>query len=380
MRQPGPKIRMLHLISTLDVGGAEQNLLRLASSMDAGLFENHVACMTRPGPLARSLELAGIPVHSLNMRKGVPDPRAVLRLRFTASLVRPDLVQCWMYHANLLGLALLNPKRTLWNIRCSDMDLSLYGGVYRFAVKTGALLSGLPSAVVVNSKAGRDVHEALGYRPRQWAVIPNGFDTAVFRPDPEARVRIRAELGIPGDAFTVGLVCRYDPMKDHEAFFLAAEKLLRSCPDARFILAGRGVTRDNPSLRKILPDSPAFHLLGERSDIPAVCASLDVATSSSAWGEGLPNAVGEAMASGIPCAVTDAGDSAALVGETGVVVPKADPSALCSAWESLHDAGVDRRRALGEKARKRILEHYGLSAMVERYQSLYQSLTEDPGS
>lgn len=374
------RVRVLHLISTLDTGGAEMNLCRLASSMDPDRFENHVVSMIRPGAVGRALESKGVPVSSLNMDKGRPDPRAALRLRFTTSLVRPDIVQCWMYHANLLGLALMKPAQTLWGIRCSDMDLSSYGPLYRFTVKAGARLSRLPRGIVVNSLAGREAHGRLGFCPREWIHIPNGFDTNVFRPVADARARVRAELGIPENSFVVGLVARLDPMKGLDTFFRAAGIFLRRHPTAHAVLAGRGLSGDDPRLAGLIEASHAarLHALGERSDIPDLLNAFDIASSSS-LSEGLPNAVGEAMASGLPCAVTDAGDSAALVGEAGIVVPKADPSALCAAWERLHDAGRDRRRALGEKARERILEHYGLSAMVERYQSLYLSLTEDRG-
>jgi glycosyltransferase involved in cell wall biosynthesis len=376
--QASSRIKVLHLISTLDVGGAEVNLLRLASSMDRDAFENHVVCMTRPGAIGRSLETAGIPVSSLNMQKGRPDLRSVLRLRFMASLMRPDVIQCWMYHANLLGLAFMKPSRTLWNIRCSDMDLSAYGPLYRFTVKAGARLSGLPKAIVTNSLTGRDVHIRLGYSPRGWVLIPNGFDTEVFKPDAGARLQARAELGIPEGSLVVGIVARLDPMKDLETFFRAVDLQLTKSPSAHVVVAGRGLSPGEPFLNSLIRDehAPRVHLLGERHDIPRVLSAFDIALSSS-QSEGLPNAVGEAMSTGIPCVVTDAGDSAALVGDSGIVVPKGDPEALAAAWERLADAGEDYRKSLGEQARSRITGHYSLQAMVARYQSLYTSLTQD---
>jgi len=345
--------------------------------MDRNAFENHVVCMTRPGILGHTLEQSGIRVSSLNMKKGMPDLRAVLRLRFMASLIKPDIIQCWMYHANLLGLTLLNPKRTLWNIRCSDMDLSVYGPIYRFTVKAGATFSQTPSVVIANSYAGRDVHEELGYRPKRWAIITNGFNTYTFKPNTDARVKIRTELKIPQEAFVIGLVCRCDPMKDHATFFKAAEAFLQSCPGGHFILAGRGVSWAYPSLENYLPyslDKTSFHLLGERSDTDKIFTSLDIATSSSAWGEGLPNAIGEAMSTGIPCVVTDVGDSAVLVGDAGIVVPKKNPQALCAAWQHLLNAGSDYRKNLGISARQRIIDHYSLTSMVQAYEELYKNI------
>ncbi len=372
-----PRMKVLHIISTLDVGGAEQNLLRLVSSMDKDLFENLAVCMTRQGAVGQKLELTGTPVYSLNMKKGIPDPRAILKLRFLANLLKPDLIQCWMYHANLLGLALLNPHRTLWNIRCSDMDLSLYGRIYRYTVLAGARLSTLPEAVIANSHAGIEVHRSLGYHPRHWAVIPNGFDANQFSPNPAARSEIRDELNIPGDAFAIGLICRYDPMKDHATFFHAARIFHQTHPDTYFILAGRGVSRENPAFRKLLPEEPLqekCRLLGERNDVHRIFASLDVASSSSAWGEGLPNTIGEAMACGLPCVTTDTGDAALLVGETGFIVKRQSPQELNNAWDNLYRISSEDRREMGRKARQRIIDGYSQNKTTRMYEDLYREI------
>jgi glycosyltransferase involved in cell wall biosynthesis len=375
--------RVLHIISTLDVGGAELNLLRLLKSMDRNAFENHVACMTQPGTTAHKLEHIGIPVHSLKMKKGIPDVRAVIRLRFIVNLMRPDIIQCWMYHANLLGLTLMKPGTTLWNLRCSDMDLSLYGLVYRISVKAGAMFSHIPSAVIVNSYAGRNVHEKMGYLPRRWVIISNGFDTNIFKPDAEARSQIRAELKIPEEDIAIGLICRFDPMKDHTTFFEASRLFLEMHPRTHFILAGRGITWENPELLKLMKssrDNGQFHLLNERGDVHKILASLDISSLSSAWGEGLPNAIGEAMACGIPCVATDVGDTKDLIGDTGIVVKKKSPGELCKAWDNLAWRGIDERHKMGLMARERIMRHYSLKQSTESYESLYREIIKAKSS
>jgi len=372
-------LKILHLISTLDVGGAEQNLARLVETMNRDLFVNEVVCMTSPGPIGSRIEGGGTPVISLNMRKGTPEIGAVVRLRNIANHVRPDIVQCWMYHANVLGLTTLRMNRLVWNIRCSDMDLDLYGRVYRWTVKLGAFVSRLPVAVVINSHAGMSTHRSIGYHPRRWEIIPNGFETDLFRPDPQMRNAVRAELGIPENALLIGLICRFDPMKDHATFLQAASLMLQQHEETHFLLAGRGVSLNDPHFRSLLSGIHAldhFHFLDERSDVPSLCASLDIACSSSAWGEGLPNAIGEAMACGVPCVVTDVGDSALLVGDTGMVVEKRNPNALARAWSELLDAGEEKRRHLGQKARDRIVERYGIKTMNQRYESLYTDIAK----
>ena len=371
-------IRILHIISTLDVGGAELNLLRLLKSMDKDAFENHVACMTQPGATAHKMEQIGIPVHSLKMKKGVPDPRALLRLRFLAGLTTPGIIQCWMYHANLIGLTLLKPRTTLWNIRCSDMDLSYYTRGYRWSVKTGAVVSRIPEAVIVNSHAGRKAHEELGYRPKRWVIIPNGFDTDVFMPDPKARSEIRAELNIPENALAIGLIGRFDPMKDHGTFFQASKLFLKSNPHTHFILAGKDVTRENP--RIVLTDNTEqFHLLGEREDVERILACLDIATSSSI-SEGFPNVIAEAMACGVPCVTTDAGDARLLIGDTGMVINKSSPRNLCEAWELMVRLSPNIRREMGLMARERIMHLFTLKQTTESYESLYREIINSKSS
>lgn len=378
MKQAEAKIRILHVISTLDVGGAEMNLLRLVQSLSEQ-YENRIVSMTTIGPVGEKIRDLGTPVQALSMKKGVPDLHGVMKLMRIVRHFNPDIIQCWMYHANLLGLTISRRRHLVWNIRCSDMDLGRYGMIYRWTVRAGALFSPFPDTVVVNSLAGRDFHASLGYSPKKWDVITNGFDTAVYRSDASSGQQIRAQLAIPANAPVIGLVNRHDPMKGHTTFFHAASLLYQINKGAHFILAGRGVTGNNPEISSLLgamKNTQNIHLIGERDDIPQVLNTLDIATSSS-YGEGLPNAVGEAMATGIPCVVTDAGDSAVLVGDTGIVVPKKDPQALCSAWQRLLDAGPDYRKAMGERARKRIMDHYSLPSMICRYDTLYRNLIGD---
>jgi len=317
-------IKILHLISTLDTGGAETSLFRLVTNMDKESFDNIVVSMTDIGPVGKEIQTCGVPVYALKMKKGLPDPRGIWSLYRLIHRLRPDIIQCWMYHANILGLFALMKRHLIWNIRCSDMDLARYGPVYRWSVKLGALLSGHPDMIVTNSHAGRITHGTLGYHPKRWEVIPNGFDTDIFKPDPKARSHIRAALDIPEDSIVIGLIARLDPMKDHRNFFNAANVLLASHAHVHFILAGKGVSMSNPGVADLMGSitkKDRFHLLGERDDIACVFAALDIASSSS-YGEGFPNTIGEAMATGVPCVVTDVGDSKVIVGDTGIVVPK----------------------------------------------------------
>jgi glycosyltransferase involved in cell wall biosynthesis len=378
-------VRITHVITGLQRGGAEMMLYRLLDRSDRRRFQHVVVSLTDEGALGRAIRDLGVPVRTLGMRRGIPDIRAVWRLARLMGRERPAVIQTWLYHADLVGLIagkLAGIRTTVWNVQCSDMDMRQYSRSSRLTRRLLSALSAAPAAVIVNSERGHLVHQRIGYRPRRWVIIPNGIDLARFRPDPEASVRLRKELGLPLSARLIGMVARYDPMKDHATFLRAAAEFLRNGAagaqaDVHFVLVGRGVTWENPRLRA-LADSLGLrahlHLLCERGDVECLLPGLDLASLSSLFGEGWPNVVGEAMACGVPCVVTDVGDARAIVGETGRVVPPADPEALARAWAELLACSEEERRALGAAARERIAVHFSLERVVRQYEDLYEEL------
>lgn len=374
-------IRVAHLITGLGSGGAEAMLCKLCLHMDRSRFENRVYALTEGGLVAEQLRAAGIPVVSLGSRRGTVDPRAIWRLWRALRAYRPDLLQTWLYHADLLGTLvapLAGIPHLAWNIRCSDMDFSHYSRLTRLVVSLCAILSHRPDRVVVNSEHGRRVHEMrLGYHPRRWDVIPNGFDLEHFRPAPEMRARLRRELGVPENCLLAGLVARFDPMKDHRGFLQAARSVADGVDDVHFVLVGRDVTPGNVLLASWIREfhlESRVHCLGERADLNQLMPALDIAVLASAFGEGFPNVLGEAMACGVPCVTTDVGDAAILVGGNGRVVPPRAPSALSSAMSELLHLSAQKRGELGAAARERISAQYGIEAVVERYGKLYGEL------
>lgn len=378
-------IRILHLITGLDPGGAQSTLYRLVSRIDHQRFHNVVVVMTNVGSVGDKILATGIPVYSLRMRRGIPSLSAVYRLNHILKRERPHIIQTWLYHADLLGLLVAQLSRmkcVAWNVRCSNMDMRQYSRLSSWSVHLCAKLSWLPAVVVVNSEAGRLFHSTLGYRPRRWAVIPNGFDLEQFAPDAQIRMQVRNELGIPQQAILIGLVARLDPMKDHTTFFCAAGKLGRTDPSVQFLLVGEGIIPTTTMLSQLVSQEGLkgrVHLLGSRSDIPRLIAALDIASSSSSYGEGFPNVVGEAMACGVPCVVTDVGDSAKIVGETGIVVPPRSPELLAEGWRKLIEMGPEGRQRLGYAARERIRQNYSIESVVSQYENLYVSLIEYNG-
>jgi glycosyltransferase involved in cell wall biosynthesis len=374
-------LRVQHLITDLNTGGAELSLSRILAGMDRSQFENRVITLLPTGPIGENLLAAGIQVRSLNMRPGQPTSRAILQLTGWLRRERPDILQTWLYHADLLGLLaakIAGIRRVVWNVRSSDHDLSQYRPLTGIVLKLCTWLSGWPQAVVTNSRSGQEYHTRLGYHPRRWVWIPNGIDVQTFRPDPGLRGAIRRELDLPAESFLIGLVARFHPMKDHGTFLHAAGILAPRFADVHFVLAGEGV---NPANRFLVDRiqtehlSGRVHLLGRRTDIPRLMAGLDLMSSSSSSGEGFPNTIAEGMASAVPCVVTEVGDAAFLVGATGIVVPRENPPALADGWQRIIALGPEGRQALGEAARRRIEQEFSIAKAVQKYQHLYQSLT-----
>lgn len=330
------------------------------------------------GPRIKDL---GIAVHTLRLHALAPNPLRAFLLRSLVREFRPHMIMGWMYHGNLLaslaGIFPSEPAVVVWNIRQSIAEIAAYGRRTAAVIRLGARLSRGPAAIVYNTLAGAKQHEAIGYCGEKGVVIPNGFDCTVFHPDEDARADVRAELGVASDSILVGLIARYHPMKDHVGFLTAAAEIARIHHSVYFVLAGPGVSREQPALSRLLHArqlEDRVFLLGERRDIARLNAALDIACSASAWGEGFSNAIGEAMACGIPCVVTDVGDSAYIIGDTGVLIPPDSPAALAQAIAQLVDAGPEHRCQLGLAARRRVESEFSLPLVAHKYEDLYQQL------
>ena len=374
-------IRVVHVITGLEQGGAEATLCKLVRTLPADRYATHVVSLTNEGTLGRVIRQAGVSLEALGMRRGIPNPQKLFRLASLLRARQPDIVQTWMYHADLLGgvaAKMAGVASIVWGIRQSDLDPSHSKRMTRMTARLCARLSShVPDRIVSCSRHAMYLHMDMGYAPEKMLVIPNGFDLDIYRPDTVARSMLRAELGIDAGQPVVGMIARFDPQKDHRTFVEAAAKLLQIIPDAIFVLAGDGVDRNNHQLTSWIEAAGTrrrFILLGPRSDIPRVLNALDIATLSSAFGEGFPNVIGEAMACEVPCVVTDVGDSAELVGNTGRVAASRDPAALARAWSELLRLDTDARRTLGRAARARVQSNFQIDAVAARYAALYETL------
>lgn len=381
-------VRIVHLITSLKVGGAQMHLLRTVSRFSPARIRSAVISLARGGRLARELRQAGIPVYELGLTPRGGNVSGFFSLFGLLRKLRPHLLQTYLYHADLLGFGaarLAGISRVWWNLRQSAMEFAPYRPTTRLAVQLCARLSPRVERILVNSQAGAEAHARLGYDARRMLVVRNGVDTDRFRPEAAWYGEVRRELGLPESARLVGLLGRFDPQKDHGTFLAAAARVAARLPGAYFLLAGDGVSWENPGFARLVSRSSLspsrVRLLGERTDVPRLLAALDVYVSSSAFGEGFPNAVAEAMACGVPCVVTAVGDSAFLVGASGLVVPPRSPLALAQALERSLSWSETERRQRGAAARERIRAHFDLSRTVATLEELYvQAVASSPPS
>ncbi len=373
------KISVLHTITGVIMGGAEMMLYRLLAGSDRDRFAATVLALLGPGPVGERISALDVPLRTLGMCQQRPLSLPVLPLIRFARSVRPTLIQGWMYHGNLTAsiCALLSSRRVpvMWNVRHSIHDIRHENRLTRGFIRAGAALSSTPRAIIYNSRLSATQHEQLGYDAGKTVVIPNGFDCQLFRPRPDMSAWLRQEVGIDERSIVVGMIARNHPQKDPHNLIKATALLARRAIDLHVVIVGPGFDRGNAPLMDTIAQAgiaARVSLLGQRHDIPQIVAGLDIATLPSAWGEGFPNVLGEAMACGVPCVTTDIGDSAWIVGRTGTVIPPRDSEALADALASLATLAPDARRQLGATARARVLENFEIDDIIQRYEQLYE--------
>jgi glycosyltransferase involved in cell wall biosynthesis len=374
-------VRVTHVIASLEAGGAQAMLHKIAQVHREAGIESVAVGLTGHTPAAETLARDGFRAYTLGMQPGRASPADLVRLTRLLHATRPDVVQTWMYHADLVAGVLTRltlPAAVVWGLRGSvDPERSKASSiaVARACARASALV---PHAIISCSAALSRIHTDMGYAAGKIVTIPNGFDLDRWRPDPAARDDVRAELGLAPDAQLVGLIARWDPQKDHATFVAAMRRALDQRPTITFLLAGDKIDSDNPELRALLAqegllDDPRVRLLGLRRDVERLTAALDLAASSSAFGEGFHNVLGEAMACAVPCVATDVGDAALVVGDTGTIVPKREPAALADAIVALC-GDPERLARLGADARTRVEQHFAIGPVAERYADVYRSV------
>lgn len=371
------------MITGLEVGGAETALARLLAVTRERGARALVVALRGGGLLEREIRALGIPVVALRRPlrdRDAGDTGVVAALRACRDF-RPQFVVGWMYHGIalgwLLGFLTARGRPVVWNVRCTLDAREFWPRSTRMLVRALRAASRWAHVIVYNSERGRDQHRSFGFAGSRIRVIDNGVDVRAFAPDAAVRESVRVALGIPGDAIVIGHVARFDPQKGH-ALFLEALLHLRTSDRVHVVMAGRHVTRDNPALRGLLDRVASritLHLLGERRDVADLMRAFDVFCMSSNSGEGFPNVVAEAMASGVPCVVTDVGDAARVVGTTGRCVASDDVPAMAAALDELCLSTPQVREALSRGATERVRELFSTARMADEYADVFVALS-----
>lgn len=375
-------MKILHVITGIGAGGAETALCRTIESLRPPKYEHYVVALNSAGSNGSQsgrVRAAGASLECLEVRPSAPNPLALFRLRRIVRSWAPDVVQGWMYHANLAAALTCGSTPLLWSIRQTLYANNREKPLTWLVIRAGAWLSSRPGAIAYNARISSEQHGAYGYRSDRARVIDNGIDVRAFKPDPASRLAVRAELGLSEGAFVLGHFAHWRAMKDHANAMNAAAELVATYPEAAFLFAGDGMEENNVGLANIIAAhglGAHVKLCGRRTDIARLMTAVDLGYSSSAWGEAFSNAIAETMACGVPCVATDVGAAREIIGDCGIVVPPSDAAALCRAWRAIMELDCDARGALSERARARIAMHFSIDACAEAYAKLYGELCE----
>ncbi|HEX8419257.1 MAG TPA: glycosyltransferase [Sphingomonas sp.] len=371
---------MLHVITGLNVGGAEAMLARLIERDRLFGLESEVVTLMPAGVAGERMIASGVSVQSLGMHQGLPSFAALSSLAGIVRSSAPDVVMAWMHHAQAaVQLAMIGVGRkipVIWNVRHSLSGFAQEKLLTRVTLRALAFVSRRPAAIIYNAEAAARQYREAGFRPEREVVIPNGFAVGGLVDPTAARARLQRTFGLKPGVLTIGMIARAHPMKDVPTLVTAFAATLGAGIEAQLLLAGEGMDRPDGAIAAGLAGLPrgSWMAVGHRSDVGGWLAGLDMLVLPSAWGEGFPNIVGEAMTAGVPCVATDVGDAGRLIGDTGRLVPPRDPAALAVAMIELAQLGRQGRAGLGSRARERVVRHYEIEAIAQRYQQLYASV------
>lgn len=379
-----PKARVLFLIPSLVAHGAERQLCELMRAIDPARFEVHLAVFYDPDQVQGDdltpevRRMPHVTLHSLHKRRGPLGNLLLLpRLLKLVLRLRPAILHGYM-DGNLPALIVgrVTRARVVWGIRRSNGDPSGADARSLAMQRWMIRLSRFPHLIIFNSEAGLETHRDLGFQAPRMTVIPNGFDTARFAPDPALGQTQRSAWGIPTGIPLIGIVGRLYPVKGHATFLQAAAHLTQSHPEARFVCIGDGSTSHTQAMKQLARElglEGKVFWPGATDQMPAAYNALSLLALASLE-EGFPNVLGEAMACGIPCVATRVGDAEVLIGPTGRIVPVGDERALASALGELLDEPAQAREARGHACRERVVRSYGTDVLARRTEQALEDL------
>lgn len=378
-------MKILHVIIGLNIGGAENSLLRLIETHKKSLncpYNHSVVSLTTIGTIGEQLQSLDIHVDALRLKSAFSTPRVLWALIKIIRHTSPDIIHTWMYHADFIGgiAAWLTKKKIIWSIRNTHVMVGSGTAKKTFYImRACAFLSAyIPNKIICVADAAITSHVNYGYLQEKMHVIQNGYDVEkITGLSKKNEITTKEKIGINQNTIVIGTVGRYNDYKDHPTFIKAAKILLKSNRNLQFLLIGRNVNKANAQLMSLISDTNDtghFILLGERNDIPALLALMDIFCLHSI-SEGFPNVLGEAMCVGLPCVTTDAGDAALMVGKDGIVVPHSQPALLAKGLQQVINLTPEERERSGKKLNQRIQANYTLAQVQFAYESVYHEVS-----
>ena len=372
-------MKFLHIITGLNDGGAEAVLYRLCQ-LDRGNQHTVISLMDM-GKYGSLLTEIGVVVYTLDFPIGRMNLSGIAKLYNLIRVLKPDVVQTWMYHADLIGgvvARLAGVKIIVWGVHHTTLVKGESKRSTILIAKLNAFLSSfVPKKIIYCAQKSREVHESIGFKSSKGVVVPNGYNISDFQPSENGRINFRKSLGVSDQVFLIGHVGRYDPQKDHKNLLAAISKLKKPAIPFKVVMVGTNLQPSNDALFDIVGEyklTDDIFLLGRRNAIPNAMNGFDLFVLSSAFGEAFPNVLNEAMACGTPCVTTDVGDAGVIVGDTGWVVEPRNPQQLASAIEmAIVESQTDKHAWLERKiaARNRIVENFSIELMVESYKKVW---------
>jgi len=376
-------VKILHIINTLENGGAQSVLAQLLENWGDEQDHQMVITLRKQEPLSARIEALGVRVKHINLQPREVNIAKFLKLIQIIRSYKPDVIQTWLYHSDLIGglaALLAGYSRVVWGVHHTTNNIRSLKPTTANVVRVLSVLSHLiPAYIICCSHSAYQTHLSLGYPKKKMIVILNGVDATRFQPSKSARGLIKNKLRLTHDVKLVGMFARYHPQKDHHTLFRAAGILVRRNPRVHFVLAGESVDVSNEQLLAWSMEESIqnnIHMLGDRQDMPALIAGVDIITLTSSHGEALPQVLGEAMACGIPCVATNIGDVAEFLGGAGIIVEPQNPQSLADAWHEILSLPEAEYKDLCLQGRKRICEFYNIKDMVNAYKSIYWKVNE----
>lgn len=374
--------RVLFVTTDLALGGAETQVVHLATRLKSRGWEVQVVSLMPPRAYVVEMQAAGVSVFSLDIKRKVPDPRPFLRLARLIRAWRPEIVHSHMVHANILA-RIVRPLVRVPVLVCTAHSIDERGrkGSGRLREFLYRLTDPFCDLTTQVSQAGLERYVRIGTVPRhKIRYIPNGVDTERFKSDLEARLRSRQELRLE-EAFVWLAVGRFDVEKDYPNMLRAFAQVVKKQCETFLLIAGDGPLR--PAVEELARDlglKDHVQFLEIRRDIPDLMNAADAYIMSSIW-EGMPMVLLEASATELPIVATNVGGNREVVldGKTGFLVPPKDPEALAQAMLRLMSLSEEERWRMGKLARQHIEAHYSLDRVVNQWEALYRELLAKKG-